>query len=1039
MLSKARLLLWILLLLVLAGCGSGGSATGTVVSATGGGAGEPGIVPGGPPPAPPSGRSVANPNPGRTVAKEQSQAFSTTVNLAAGWNPVAFESAQLTALSANPLIPGLAWYDGNIYQFAEFTQEDINSAAGGRRGFYAFATAPTSFSYAGPPDTQGAVSLHNGWNLVSFTNSDPIAGANLTTRSAGQPVPIQSVLFRSFYELQPNGSHVVINTANGGVLTGGRPYWVYALGNNVSLHWAAPAPSSLRLISVPASVSADSASNASLQFTVTAEVLDQFGQRFPGSQNVTLETAPPGALGGNVTVAAAAGLATFPGLSLATAGNVGLAATAAGLTNSTTNTVVVTPGQPVELAFTTQPSDATAGQPLSPPVELAFHDAQDNVVVPAPPVNVTLQSGANDPTLGGKVSATDAVTGRATFASLQQTTVGQDYQLTGSGTLAGNLITSAPSQPFDVVAATGSSLTITPSQTSVQAGGNVDMLIELRDQFGNLAAGNLTLSINSAPGQPVPDLRTDLPGVQSTLEASTSNGLHFFSIQPNAAGSWVLEVASPGASSQLSGPVTVTPGSLSTLQFDNGPFEAFFGFDAPFIDVVARDVFGNALTSGSVTINHSGFAAGTLTGNQTTIGAVVPGKARFTTLRHTQPLTASYTSNLYAYMGPLTAVSTMLFKGWEFPVNTQTSGDQYSDYGHHIRITPRNTVAMDAEGNFVVVWTSAHTGPRNVYARLFTAKGVPLGDEFQVNTGGNPCLMPCVARSPVDGSFVVGWSAGADVHIRRFHSAGSPLTGALQVNTGALDGNRNEWNPSIGMNPTDGSFVVAWEQDEDGVGFYRVMCRRYSAAASALGNEMHASSLGPPLAGIPSVAVRSDGAFAVACAHLGSRAPCFTRFDANGVMMGGTIEIVDSYPTWCHTSVAFQPGTGHLVLGWASGAYARVHRFNFATGAQVDQQLLSGLDQTNGGASVAVASDGRILLATGKDPAHFQVCRFAAALTAGPEQTTTWWGDCPSVACGPDGTSVVAFLIGDGTPQNDGSGRGIRAIRQSVDLTQPGP
>src|SRR4051794_635268 len=66
--------------------------------------------------------------------------------------------------------------------------------------------------------------------------------------------------------------------------------------------------------------------------------------------------------------------------------------------------------------------------------------------------------------------------------------------------------------------------------------------------------------------------------------------------------------------------------------------------------------------------------------------------------------------------------------GSEFLVNQTTTGAQ------SVAFTPRQAVAMDSVGNYVVTWHSKQTGNFDIYARLYFANGTPRTDEFHVNT-----------------------------------------------------------------------------------------------------------------------------------------------------------------------------------------------------------------------------------------------------------------------------------------------------------------
>lgn len=93
-----------------------------------------------------------------------------TLHLKAGWNAVGFRCSEVTSLTPDPALAGLAWWDGRAYQTGGVTAADVNRA-GVTHGFYVYATAATVLSYAGPSRTSGerlGMRLDGGWNFVSF-------------------------------------------------------------------------------------------------------------------------------------------------------------------------------------------------------------------------------------------------------------------------------------------------------------------------------------------------------------------------------------------------------------------------------------------------------------------------------------------------------------------------------------------------------------------------------------------------------------------------------------------------------------------------------------------------------------------------------------------------------------------------------------------------------------------------------------------------------------------------------------------------------
>lgn len=119
--------------------------------------------------------------------------------------------------------------------------------------------------------------------------------------------------------------------------------------------------------------------------------------------------------------------------------------------------------------------------------------------------------------------------------------------------------------------------------------------------------------------------------------------------------------------------------------------------------------------------------------------------------------------------------------GGEFRVTTITSGSQSAP-----------TVGMDAEGDFVVVWHSAKESRGTgfgVYAQRYNAAGVAQGPEFRVNSfTTDDQVWPSVAMD-ADGDFVVAWESflqdgsGDGIYAQRYSSGGVAQGREFRVNT----------------------------------------------------------------------------------------------------------------------------------------------------------------------------------------------------------------------------------------------------------------
>ena len=143
-------------------------------------------------------------------------------------------------------------------------------------------------------------------------------------------------------------------------------------------------------------------------------------------------------------------------------------------------------------------------------------------------------------------------------------------------------------------------------------------------------------------------------------------------------------------------------------------------------------------------------------------------------------------------------------QGVEFQVNRATFNNQYDP-----------SVAVEADGDFVVVWTDAILdGGKGIWGLRFNSVGTILGNHFRVNTHTPNAQHRAVVASESNGDFVVAWQSNGQVfplnHYtifgQRFTSAGSPVGVEFQVNTST----HYSLVPKIASD-ADGDFVVAWQ------------------------------------------------------------------------------------------------------------------------------------------------------------------------------------------------------------------------------------
>jgi hypothetical protein len=193
--------------------------------------------------------------------------------------------------------------------------------------------------------------------------------------------------------------------------------------------------------------------------------------------------------------------------------------------------------------------------------------------------------------------------------------------------------------------------------------------------------------------------------------------------------------------------------------------------------------------------------------------------------------------------------------GTEFQINNYTFGDQQFP-----------AVEIDAGGNFVVAWEGSYDGSYSgIAARLYDSSGMPLGNEFFVNTfTGNDQLDPEIGRSGDD--FVVVWDSYAGdlsngaVWGQRLDVSGMPLGTEFRVNTFTPG---FQADPDVAGGP-DGDFVVVWSstnnRDGNGTG---IIGQRFAGDGSRIGGEFVVNAYTTGDQERPMIARAPSGSFVV--------------------------------------------------------------------------------------------------------------------------------------------------------------------------------
>ena len=458
------------------------------------------------------------------------------------------------------------------------------------------AASPASFT-AGSGSSTVTVTAKN-------SSGSPISGASVVVSASGTGNTL------TLSSGSTNGSGVFTSTLTS---TGAGAKTVSATANGIAITQTAPvtvstAPAAALAFTAPPT---NTAAGQAISPAVLVEIRDQFGNLTSATNSVAMAigTNPAGGtLSGTTSVAAVNGVATFSTLNINKAGNgYTLSATSGTLTVATSTSFNITPTTATQLAFTQQPSNATAGVAVTPAVKVTALDGSGNIAAGfTGAVSLSVAGGPSGATLTGATA--NAVAGVATFTTLSVNKAGTGYTLSAlSGALTG-----PPSTAFDVGPAAASKLVFSQQPSNATAGAAISPTVAViaQDQFGNTAtsfAGLVTLAITSGTGTP--------DAVLSGKTATAASGAAIFpalSIDKAGAG-YTLSATATGTTGATSTAFSVSAGAASQLVFTQQPSNGTTGAAiSPAVKVTALDGFGNVATgfTGSVSLTIASGPAG---------------------------------------------------------------------------------------------------------------------------------------------------------------------------------------------------------------------------------------------------------------------------------------------------------------------------------------------------------------------------------------------------------------------------------------------
>ena len=181
----------------------------------------------------------------------------------------------------------------------------------------------------------------------------------------------------------------------------------------------------------------------------------------------------------------------------------------------------------------------------------------------------------------------------------------------------------------------------------------------------------------------------------------------------------------------------------------------------------------------------------------------------------------------------------------------------------------QHAIAMDANGNYVVVWSSDYNGAGHdpsgfgVYFQLFDKFGNKIGSEQLVNSNTSDDQDQASVAMDDSGKFFITWvdhsntgpGSGDRVFAKGYNADGSVRLSDFIVSTGSDPAS----NPTIDMN-SSGDFLIAWERHAASDDIY---ARHFGPSGAGISTAFRVHSASADQEANPSVALADDGTFTV--------------------------------------------------------------------------------------------------------------------------------------------------------------------------------
>ena len=252
--------------------------------------------------------------------------------------------------------------------------------------------------------------------------------------------------------------------------------------------------------------------------------------------------------------------------------------------------------------------------------------------------------------------------------------------------------------------------------------------------------------------------------------------------------------------------------------------------------------------------------------------------------------------------------------GTEFQINSVFENDQTNP-----------AIAMDASGNGIMVWVSdGQDGKKEgIYARQFDANG-NLDSEFLVNsTTRNAQTNPTVAMND-DGTFVIAWEDdnldqdSSGIFAQRYGADAIKLGTEFRVNTTIEE---SQSDPAIAIDGL-GNFMITWVSNKQDTSKDGVYGQRYDSNGNLVGDEFLVNTTVEDDQRNPAIAMNASGDAIIVWESSeqdgDGRGIYGQRYDSTGAPVGTEFLInTETSDNQDNPSVAMD-ALGNMIVAWES-------------------------------------------------------------------------------------------------------------------------